>query len=130
MKIWTKESILSGVFVPASDVWSFGVVMFEIFSNGGDPYPGLNGEEVIASLKQSKYLAPASNMPDSMVKMMQSCFVKESERPTFSKLFEDISQVVDGNNLEEENEVEEEYLQVGEIIQYEQEWDKIYISVK
>ena len=40
------ESLLEGKFTSASDVWSFGVVLWELFSFGEHPYDGLNSFEV------------------------------------------------------------------------------------
>lgn len=55
---WTSpDSMQTMRFSEASDVWSFGVVMLEIWTGGGKPYDGLNNAEVITRV-QGGYRAP------------------------------------------------------------------------
>ena len=44
------ESFIDGTYTPASDVWSFGVVMWEIFTNGVQPYFGISNQQVISAI--------------------------------------------------------------------------------
>ena len=50
------ESIMYGKFTMATDVWSFGVVMWEVFTYGQQPYVGLSNEEVITSVTKHETL--------------------------------------------------------------------------
>lgn len=46
VKWMPPEAFLDGIFTVKTDVWSFGVLMWEIFSLGYMPYPGRNNQEV------------------------------------------------------------------------------------
>ena len=48
------ESIFDREFTSASDVWSFGVVLWEIVTLAEHPYPGLSNEEVLSHVKRGK----------------------------------------------------------------------------
>ncbi|XP_076354950.1 inactive tyrosine-protein kinase transmembrane receptor ROR1-like isoform X2 [Tachypleus tridentatus] len=81
------ESILYGKFSTESDVWSFGVVMWEVFSFGLQPYYGYNNQEVIDMIR-SRHLLPCPEMcPPHMYAMMVECWHEiPSRRPTFREL--------------------------------------------
>lgn len=51
------ESLALGVFTTASDVWSFGVLLYEIVTFGSFPFQGLSNTEVLEAVKQGKTLA-------------------------------------------------------------------------
>lgn len=47
----SPESIFDGVFTTQSDVWSFGILLWEILTLGCQPYPGLDNKQVIDFIK-------------------------------------------------------------------------------
>ncbi|PRP78016.1 hypothetical protein PROFUN_14054 [Planoprotostelium fungivorum] len=71
-----------------SDVWSFGVVMWEVFSYGSAPYSDLTNQQVIDTvIKGSHRLDRPKNIPDGVYDIMLSCWQIESQkRPTFTQL--------------------------------------------
>ncbi|XP_065188412.1 tyrosine-protein kinase RYK-like [Sycon ciliatum] len=87
VKWMSFESLTLQVFTVQSDVWAFGVVMWEIFSLGITPYVGVANHEMLEVLKQNIRLPPPDDCPVDVYRMMMSCWVPDPEaRPTFSIL--------------------------------------------
>jgi receptor tyrosine kinase-like orphan receptor 1 len=81
------ESILYGKFTTASDVWSFGVVLWEIWSYGLQPYYGNNNQEVISRIRSRQLLPPPDNCPSNVYELMVECWHElASRRPNFKEL--------------------------------------------
>ncbi|KAJ8413190.1 hypothetical protein AAFF_G00091860 [Aldrovandia affinis] len=89
LKWMSPESIFDKVFTTQSDVWSFGVLLWEIFSLGASPYPGLHiDEEFCHRLRGgTRMRAPEYSTPEIYSCTMLSCWkTKPLERPTFTDL--------------------------------------------
>ncbi|XP_074632643.1 tyrosine kinase receptor Cad96Ca-like isoform X2 [Acropora palmata] len=73
-----------------SDVWSYGVVLYEIFTLGGTPYPGWNEWKVVFELKVNKYRMPQpEHVSDDLYQLMLDCWNENPiNRPTFDRLYE------------------------------------------
>lgn len=81
------ETILYNKFSTQSDVWSFGVLLWEVFSYAFQPYYGLTHEEVITALRAGRTLDPPEAAPPAVYSLMKSCWrMKPSSRPSFSSL--------------------------------------------
>lgn len=82
------EAILFGRFTPASDIWAFGVLLWEVFSYALQPYYGLTHEQVIAYLKDGNLLTPPSDScPPAVYALMRTCWAAEpAGRPSFRAL--------------------------------------------
>ena len=82
------ESLDSGVYTCQSDVWSYAVVLWEIFSLGDAPYPGIELSDLRNQvLNQGLRLSRPEHALDPVYQIMQACQHEEpSERPTFSTL--------------------------------------------
>ncbi|NWZ24602.1 FRK kinase, partial [Asarcornis scutulata] len=85
---WTApEAICHNKFSIKSDVWSFGILLFEIMTYGKMPYAGLTGHQVIQMLETGYRLPKPRCCPQSIYEMMMQCWSQEaSERPTFQVL--------------------------------------------
>ncbi|XP_073256412.1 tyrosine kinase receptor Cad96Ca-like [Porites lutea] len=73
-----------------SDVWSYGVVLYEIFTLGGMPYPGWNEWKVVYELKVNKYrMSQPEHVSDELYQIMLQCWNEDpNNRPTFNRLRE------------------------------------------
>ena len=60
------ESIMYGKFTIATDIWSFGIVMWEVFTYGQQPYVGMTNEEVIKFVTKQGTLEPPSGCPQKV----------------------------------------------------------------
>ena len=81
------EAILYSKFSIQGDVWSFGVVLWEIFSFGIQPYYGKSNEEVIQYVRDGNVLEPPPNCPQEIYDLMADCWAMDpNERPTSDEL--------------------------------------------
>ncbi|XP_074043504.1 tyrosine-protein kinase FRK [Macrotis lagotis] len=85
---WTApEAIRSHKFSIKSDVWSFGILLYEIITYGKMPYPGMTGMQVIQKLDQNYRLPQPDNCPLELYNIMLQCWnVEPKDRPTFESL--------------------------------------------
>ena len=72
---WTApEALLYKKFSTASDVWSYGMVLFEIWSVGKKPFELLVNSDVIARLQSRCCLTPPPGCPREVYKLMVECW--------------------------------------------------------
>ena len=92
------ESLQEGMFSQKSDVWSFGVTCWEVFSAGKIPYGGVDPLTMVQLLESGKRLNKPSNTAcsEEVYSVMQSCWKSEPEdRPQFSELVSTISDILE-----------------------------------
>ena len=81
------EAILYAKFTTQSDVWSFGIVLWEIFSFGVQPYFSLTNEEVVAHVRDGNVLNCPDKCPQEIYDLMLDCWaMNPTERPTAAEL--------------------------------------------
>ncbi|XP_076256712.1 tyrosine-protein kinase transmembrane receptor Ror-like isoform X2 [Rhynchophorus ferrugineus] len=81
------ESILYGKFTTESDVWSYGVVLWEIYSYGLQPYYGYNNQEVINMIRSRKLLPCPDACPSYCYALMVECWAEQANRrPNFKEI--------------------------------------------
>ncbi|XP_015774998.1 PREDICTED: tyrosine-protein kinase receptor Tie-1-like isoform X1 [Acropora digitifera] len=85
---WTAyESLLYGQYTTKSDVWSYGVVLYEISTIGGSPYPRMDGRKIANLLQQGYRMPKPKHVDDELYQIMMNCWQSEPEdRPSFSDL--------------------------------------------
>ncbi|XP_052418076.1 hepatocyte growth factor receptor [Carassius gibelio] len=80
------ESLSDFLFTTKSDVWSFGITMWEITSRGKVPYPGISGHELLHFLENGHRLKQGDN-DSKLYELMLSCWHRDpSQRPGFGEL--------------------------------------------
>lgn len=81
------ESILYGRFSTESDVWAFGILLWEVFTYGMQPYYGKNNQEVIEMIRSRNLLDCPEKCPVNIYNLMLECWSENpSKRPTFSEI--------------------------------------------
>nr|AVT56262.1 receptor tyrosine kinase [Boisea trivittata] len=81
------ESILYGKFTTESDVWSYGVVLWEIYSYGLQPYYGYSNQEVIEMIRSRQLLPCPEDCPSRMYSVMMECWHEVPvRRPHFPEI--------------------------------------------
>ncbi|XP_037227596.1 fibroblast growth factor receptor 1 isoform X7 [Falco rusticolus] len=95
VKWMAPEALFDRIYTHQSDVWSFGVLLWEIFTLGGSPYPGVPVEELFKLLKEGHRMDKPSNCTNELYMMMRDCWhAIPSQRPTFKQLVEDLDRIV------------------------------------
>uniref|UniRef100_A0A673IK14 Tyrosine-protein kinase n=1 Tax=Sinocyclocheilus rhinocerous TaxID=307959 RepID=A0A673IK14_9TELE len=85
LKWYAPECMNYLKFSSKSDVWSFGVLMWEAFSLGQKPYKGMKGNEVIQMIESGERMSAPADCPPEMYDLMRKCWTyRPDERPGFS----------------------------------------------
>ncbi|CAF93010.1 unnamed protein product, partial [Tetraodon nigroviridis] len=79
---WTApEAIAYRKFTSASDVWSYGVVMWEVMSYGERPYWDMSNQDVIKAVEENYRLPGPMDCPESLYQLMTDCWQRERTSP-------------------------------------------------
>ncbi|KAK3554618.1 hypothetical protein QTP70_029682 [Hemibagrus guttatus] len=89
------ESLFDHIYTTQSDVWSFGVLLWEIVTLGGNPYPGIAPERLFNLLKTGYRMEKPENCTEEMYSLMLRCWKQESDkRPTFSEISKELEKMM------------------------------------
>ncbi|CAB4014071.1 fibroblast growth factor receptor 4-like isoform X1 [Paramuricea clavata] len=81
------ESIFNGITTSQSDAWSFGVLLWEIVTLGGNPYPDMNRDQIIDGLQRGYRMPKPHHCSDEIYTVMWECWQQNPDkRPTFAEL--------------------------------------------
>lgn len=81
------ESLKDGVFTSNSDVWSYGVVLWEMATLAHQPYQGLSNDQVLRYVIDGGIMERPENCPDKLYNLMRKCWHhRPTDRPTFLQL--------------------------------------------
>merc|ERR1719367_2452884 len=85
------ESLYDNIYTTKTDVWSFGVLLWEIVTLGSTPYPGMSGSEVMKRVKEGYRPEKPEHCDREIYNMMFYCWDKDpAERPSFTQLVKDL----------------------------------------
>ncbi|XP_073255600.1 uncharacterized protein [Porites lutea] len=85
---WTAyEALLYGVYTTQSDVWSYGILLYEILTVGGSPYPDVRARQIADRLQEGYRMPRPKHVDDTLYQLMLKCWEEQpTDRPTFNKL--------------------------------------------
>ncbi|MBN3324574.1 EPHA5 protein, partial [Atractosteus spatula] len=97
---WTApEAIAYRKFTSASDVWSYGIVMWEVMSYGERPYWDMSNQDVIKAIEEGYRLPPPMDCPVALHQLMLDCWQKErSDRPKFGQIVNMLDKLIRNPN--------------------------------
>nr|XP_005895229.1 PREDICTED: tyrosine-protein kinase Fes/Fps isoform X3 [Bos mutus] len=92
---WTAPEALNyGRYSSESDVWSFGILLWETFSLGASPYPNLSNQQTREFVEKGGRLPCPELCPDAVFRLMEQCWAYEpGQRPTFSVIYQELQSI-------------------------------------
>jgi len=108
VKWMAPEALFQRVYTSQSDVWSFGILLWEIMTLGGTPYPSVpNIEKLFQLLRDGHRMEKPVSCSLEVYLLMRECWqYNPMERPTFGELVEDMDRILTLTSSEE-------YLELG-----------------
>ncbi|XP_033006013.1 ephrin type-B receptor 1 isoform X3 [Lacerta agilis] len=93
---WTApEAIAYRKFTSASDVWSYGILMWEVMSFGERPYWDMSNQDVINAIEQDYRLPPPMDCPAALHQLMLDCWQKDrNTRPRFAEIVNTLDKMI------------------------------------
>ncbi|XP_043917782.1 ephrin type-A receptor 2 [Protopterus annectens] len=93
---WTApEAISYRKFTSASDIWSYGIVMWEVMANGERPYWDMTNQEVMKAINEGFRLPAPMDCPSAIFQLMQRCWQQERmNRPKFADIVSIIDKLI------------------------------------
>lgn len=96
----SPEAISHNSYSMFSDIWSYGVLLWEVFSLGERPYNHLSNAETVEYILRHKTLEKPKYCQDNVFGIMQSCwFVEPTKRKPFHQLSEDLEETVENLDI-------------------------------
>lgn len=121
----SPESVVYGRFTLESDIWSYGVVLWEIYSYGKQPYYGHSNEEVVKLILDGVMLIPPQECPSIVIELMKNCWKTEPrQRITFPNICDKLDLAFESAQTELKVELEFE----NDIKKNNKSGNKLYIQ--
>nr|VZH98178.1 unnamed protein product [Spirometra erinaceieuropaei] len=107
---WTApEGLVYNVFSVKSDVWAFGVLLWEIATYGATPYPGVELQDVYVLLEKGTRMEAPQGCPEQVYQLMLQCWSWDpKDRPMFIELCDRLETIMNSSDINEavEHELE------------------------
>ncbi|XP_072368801.1 platelet-derived growth factor receptor beta-like isoform X1 [Scyliorhinus torazame] len=112
LKWMAPESIFNNLYTTRSDVWSYAVLLWEIFTLGGTPYPELPVNDQFYNAIRHGYRMPKPHYAsDEIYQIMQKCWNDEFEkRPSFSNLVQSMGNLLTEGYKKKYAQVNQDFL--------------------
>jgi serine/threonine protein kinase len=98
IKWMAPESLNDGIFTEKTDVWSYGITCWEVFSGGKTPYPGINPVSLVRILEDGERLEKPANAacPHFAYKLMRDCWnLVPEKRPSFQTIVTEVDHIME-----------------------------------
>ncbi|CAH8842263.1 unnamed protein product [Trichobilharzia szidati] len=101
---WTApEGLVYNIFSTKSDVWAFGVLLWEIATYGKTPYPGVELQDVYVLLERGTRMLRPEGCPEQVYELMLQCWQWHPEqRPPFSDILNQLESMSTNSSIEEQ----------------------------
>eukprot|EP00039_Didymoeca_costata_P019844 m.339144 g.339144 ORF g.339144 m.339144 type:complete len:1076 (+) comp18685_c0_seq1:260-3487(+) len=110
------EAFASHLFTEASDVWAWGIVAIEIYTNGTKPYPDLKSSELPSKIMSGFTHLQPPTMGDDMFEFLQTCWkMKPTKRPSFKQICNHMDAKLQILKMLPDNAFEKELVQRAQI---------------
>lgn len=89
------EAIEASMYTIKSDMWSFGVLLWELYMDGRSPYPAIqDGHKLLSYLEKGYRMDQPENCPDAFYQLMERCWLKKpDDRPAFSQALRELQMI-------------------------------------
>lgn len=96
LKWMAPESVFKNLYTTLSDIWSYGILLWEIFSLGATPYPDIPmNEQFYNALKRGYRMPKPCHATDEIYEIMSKCWEEKFEkRPSFSSLVQSVGSML------------------------------------
>lgn len=85
----SPESLSDGIFTPMSDIWSYGVLLYEIITFGSFPFQGMSNNQVLNHTKDGHTLVPPPGIKTQLCSLLSNCWDQiPTKRPSASEISE------------------------------------------
>jgi len=108
---WTSpEATHYGKYSSKSDVWSYGVVLYEIITFGKNPYAGMSNQQVVDEVEKGYRMPIPEGCPENLYHLMLQCWNENpEERPNFLQIKKELDEMK--GNYEQDLQTVEPYIQ-------------------
>ncbi|XP_050423996.1 proto-oncogene tyrosine-protein kinase receptor Ret isoform X2 [Adelges cooleyi] len=99
VKWMAPESLADHIYTSRSDVWSFGILLWELVTLGSVPYPGIIAQDLFQLLKDGYRMDKPSNCSDELYDIMLNCWAEDqNRRPSFKSLTLTLEKMLEKGN--------------------------------
>eukprot|EP00794_Sanderia_malayensis_P007017 gene7017-7802_t len=92
------EAVRDRIFTHRSDVWSYGILLWEIMTMGGSPYPGLPVRDLLNSLLTGYRMEQPIYCPPEIYALMRDCWIEEADdRPYFMEVVNRLARIIESH---------------------------------